>query len=141
MCGQVHTLPAGTTLTSVGKRLGQFLLDWLLATVTLFIGWIIWSIIIWDQGQTPAMQLLHIRAVKVDTKRTASWGTMFVREFLAGGLLMWFVFLIFFPAWVVLCCMLLWDKDRQQLWDKIAGTIVVDDPEVPPGVGAYPSNF
>jgi hypothetical protein len=25
--------------------------------------------------------------------------------------------------------MLLWDKDRQQLWDKIAGTIVVDDPD------------
>jgi len=24
--------------------------------------------------------------------------------------------------------MLLWDQDRQELWDKIAGTIVVDDP-------------
>ncbi len=29
---------------------------------------------------------------------------------------------------LVLDFMLLWDKDRQQLWDKIAGTIVVDDP-------------
>ena len=30
---------------------------------------------------------------------------------------------------VIADCWLLWDKDKQQLWDKLAGTVVVDDPD------------
>jgi len=33
-----------------------------------------------------------------------------------------------FVAAIVLDCMRVWDRDRQELWDKIAGTIIVDDP-------------
>ena len=29
----------------------------------------------------------------------------------------------------ILLFMLIWDRDNQQVWDKIAGTIVVDDPD------------
>jgi uncharacterized RDD family membrane protein YckC len=126
-CGQVRLLPVGVVLTSAGRRFGQYLLDILLAVVTLFIGYLIWSLIIWGRGQTPAMQLLHIRVVKLRTAVPATWGTMFVREFLAKGLIMGLISAVFFPAWVVLCFMLLWDKNRQELWDKVADTIVVND--------------
>jgi uncharacterized RDD family membrane protein YckC len=126
-CGQVKLLPVGVVLTSAGRRFGQYLLDIVLAVVTLFIGYLIWSLIIWARGQTPAMQLLHIRVVKVRTATQATWGTMFVREFLAKGLIMGLIAAVFFPAWIVLCFMLLWDKNRQELWDKVADTIVVND--------------
>lgn len=52
---------------------------------------------------------------------------MFVREFLAKGLIRGLISAVFFPAWIVLCFMLLWDKNRQELWDKVADTIVVND--------------
>jgi len=126
-CGQVQLLPLGTVLTPAARRLGQYLLEILLAIVTLVIGWIIWSLIVWGRGQTPAMQVLHIRAVKSSDGQTATWGTMFLREFVAKGLLMGIVSAVFFPAWIVLAFMLLWDKQRQEVWDKIAGTLVVNN--------------
>ncbi len=126
VCEQVRTLPIGVTLTSAGRRFGQYALDVLLVIVTLFIGWVIWSLIIWSRGQTPGMQILHIRVVKLETNRVATWGTMCLREFVGKFLVMGIISSIFFPAWVVLVFMLMWDKNRQELWDKIAGTIVVD---------------
>lgn len=125
-CGQVRTLPNGVTLTPASRRFGQYLLDTVLAVVTLGIGYLIWSLIIWSQGQTPGMQVMHIKTVKRDTGSLATWGTMCVRQLVGEGIIMGLISVIFFPAWIVLCFMLLWDRDRQQLWDKIAGTIVVD---------------
>jgi uncharacterized RDD family membrane protein YckC len=115
-------------LTTPGRRLGQYALEILLSIVTLFIGWAVWSLVVWSRGQTPAMQVLHIRVVKLSTGQTATWGTMALREFVAKGLIMGVISAVFFPAWLVLAFMLLWDEQRQELWDKIAGTIVVNDP-------------
>ncbi len=126
LCGQAMWLPGGFRLSSAGKRLGQYLLDALLALVTLYIGYLVWSIIIWGRGQTPAMQLLHMRAVKTGNGATASRGTMALRELVGKWLLMDLIWLIFFPAALVLYFMLLWDGKRQQLWDKIADTVVVE---------------
>ncbi len=126
-CGQVRGLPVGVSLTAPGRRLGQYLLELLLVIVTLVVGWIIWSLIVWSKGQTPAMTLLHVKVVKLETGSTATWGTMFLREFVGKGLVGGLISGIFFPAWVVLALMLLWDQNRQELWDKIAGTIVVND--------------
>lgn len=126
-CGTVGRAPE-VQLTTAGRRLGQYLLDGLLALVTLYIGYIIWSLIIWKRGQTPGMQLLHIRVVKKDTLATASMGTMALRQivgmWLVGGLLAYTV------IGLVLYFMLLWDADRQQVWDKIAATVVINgDPQ------------
>jgi uncharacterized RDD family membrane protein YckC len=126
-CGQVRQLPVGVTLTSAGRRFGQYLLEGLLVIVTLVIGWIIWALIVWGRGQTPAMQVLHMTVLKLDTGRVATWGTMFLREFVGKFLIGGLIAAIFFPAWIVLAFMLLWTKHRQELWDKIAGTIVVDN--------------
>jgi uncharacterized RDD family membrane protein YckC len=70
-----------------------------------------------------------MKVVKKDSGLRASYGTMALRE-LVGK---WIVVNLVIGSLcglvtIVLDFMLLWDKDRQQLWDKIAGTIVVDDP-------------
>jgi len=110
-------------LSSPGKRLGAYLLDNLLYIATLGIGWLIWSLIIWKDGYTPAKKLLGMRVVRLDTSQPATWGWMALRELIGkfvGGL-----------AGVltlgVLYFMLLWDDKNQQLWDKIAGTVVVEE--------------
>ncbi len=120
--------PAGDRVSSIGKRLGQYLLEGLLMVVTLFIGWIIWSLIIWSKGQTPAMQCLGMRCVNQDTGATASWGTMFLREFVGKGLIFGLISALTFGiVSFVLLFMLCWDRNRQELWDKVASTLVVDN--------------
>lgn len=122
-------LPPGVVVSSVGRRLGAYLLDALLLIVTLFIGWLIWSLVVWGRAQSPGKQLLNMRVVKKDTGQAADYGTMALRELVGKWLIVGVVIgSICFIAAFVLDFMLLWDQDRQQLWDKIAGTIVVDDP-------------
>ena len=123
-------LPAGVVVSSVGRRLGGYLLDALLAVVTLFIGWLVWSLVVWNRSVSPGKQLLKMKVVKKDSGRRASYGTMALRELVGKWLLVdVLIGSLCFVATVVLDFMLLWDQDRQQLWDKIAGTIVVDDPD------------
>jgi uncharacterized RDD family membrane protein YckC len=135
-CGQVKMLPVGVTFTTAGRRFGQYLLDILLAIVTLGIGYLIWSLFIWRRGETPAMQILRIKCVKLETGQAATWGTMALREFVGKYIVMGLISSIFFPAWIVLVFMLMWDKNKQELWDKIAGTIVVSNYPEPVEVGA-----
>ena len=120
-------LPAALVLSSPLRRLGAWLLDVLLLIVTLFIGWLIWSLIVWARGQSPGKQLLGMRVIREDTHAIASWGRMALRElvcktiigFVAGATLIGFVLYLW----------LLWDKENQELWDKMATTIVVNDPQ------------
>ena len=63
-CGQVWGLPCGILLSSAGRRFGGFLLEGVLIVCTLGIGWIIWSLIVWAQGLTPAKQGVHSRVVR-----------------------------------------------------------------------------
>jgi uncharacterized RDD family membrane protein YckC len=123
-------MPPGVELSSVGKRLGGYVLDFVLAIVTLFIGWFIWSLIIWNKSQTPGKQLLKMKTVKKDTGERATYGTMVLREVVGKWIIVdAAIGSLCFIATIVLDFMLLWDKDRQQLWDKIAGTVIVDDPD------------
>lgn len=127
-CGQVRGLPNGITLSSPGRRLGGYLLDGLLVVVTLIIGWIIWTLVVWAQGQTPGKQILGMRVVRLDRRTYAGWGRMFLRDFV-GKLVVGVISSLLLVTEVIALCWLLWDKDRQELWDKIAGTIVVNDPD------------
>jgi uncharacterized RDD family membrane protein YckC/RNA polymerase subunit RPABC4/transcription elongation factor Spt4 len=128
-CGQVWGLPDGIVLSPAGRRLGGVLLDGLLIVCTLVIGWVIWTLVVWAQGQTPGKQLLGMRVVRLDTRTYAGWGKMFLRDFVGKLLVAMVSSLIPFIGGVIADCWLLWDKDRQELWDKIAGTIVVNDPD------------
>jgi uncharacterized RDD family membrane protein YckC len=137
-CGQVWGLPKGIVLSSAGRRFGGYLLEGLLAVVTLFIGWFIWSLVVWAQGQTPAKQLLGMRVVRLDQRTCAGWGRMFLREFLGKFIVSLIGSFVFGLGALIADCWLLWDKDKQELWDKLAGTVVVNDPEkqLAPSAGA-----
>lgn len=70
---------------SVQHRLGGYALDGALilaSAFTLFLGWLIWSLVLWGQGQTPAKQILKMRVYSIDTGKPASWGHMAVRQLL-----------------------------------------------------------
>jgi hypothetical protein len=69
-------------IASRGHRLAGFALDVVLAGCTFFIGWLIWALILWGQGQTPAKQILKMRVFGSRTQRPASWGHMAVRDLL-----------------------------------------------------------
>ena len=127
-CGQVWGLPCGILLSSAGRRFGGFLLEGVLIVCTLGIGWIIWSLIVWAQGLTPAKQVLGMRVVRLDQRIYAGWGKMFLREFIGKGIVWLIGTFILLIGQVVADCWLLWDKDKQELWDKMAGTVVVNDP-------------
>lgn len=122
-------MPVGIQLSTAGRRLGGYLLDVLLMLVTLIIGWLIWSLIVWGRGQTPGKQILGMRCVKLRDAEKANWVTMFLREFVYKYLVFGIVRAVTFGLGVIFDCWLLWDKMNQELWDKMAGTIVVDDPK------------
>jgi len=123
----MRDLPDSVRLTSAWGRLGGNLLEGLLMVVTLFVGWVVWSIIVWGRGQTPAKQLLDKRVLQRDSLTPAGRGRMCAREVLCKGLIGFLSNLILIGF--VVYFWLLWDSDRQELWDKMVGTIVVDDPE------------
>lgn len=124
-CDQVEGLPTGVHLSNAGRRLGAHMLDVLLLVVTVGIGWLIWSVIVWARGQSPGKQILGMRVVNLRTGSRASWGRMFVREIIAKPIIsiLGFFTLGLINFWLV------WDKNKQELWDKVAGTLVVNDPQ------------
>jgi len=67
---------------SIKHRLGGYLLDLGLALITLGIGWVIWSLFAWRNGQTPAKQILKMRVVAEENRTNATWGHMAIRQFL-----------------------------------------------------------
>jgi uncharacterized RDD family membrane protein YckC len=127
-CSQVDGLPSGIHLSSPARRFGAYLLDLIVATFTLYIGWLIWAIIVWSRGQSPGKQILGMRCVKLGTGTKATWGTMFVRDFVCKGLLFGILAVFTFGIGLILYFWLTWDSKNQELWDKMVGTIVVDDP-------------
>jgi uncharacterized RDD family membrane protein YckC len=110
-------------LSSAGKRLGAYLLDGLLAVVTLGIGWIIWSLVIWKDGYSPAKKMLKMRVIKVSTGQPATFGDMALRE-LVGK---WVINGVTLGITTLVSCFMILGSARQGVWDKIASTVVVDE--------------
>jgi uncharacterized RDD family membrane protein YckC len=118
-------LPAGVTTVSPWGRLGAYLLEVILAIITLGIGWLIWAAMIGGTGQTPAKRLLNQRVIGADSLRPVGLGKMFwVRGLLAGIVAS---FAITFTIGILLF-MPFWDRRNQNLWDKVSNTYVVSDP-------------
>ena len=94
-------------------------------SVTLGIGWLIWAAIIAGQGQTPAKHLLNLRVIRVGTLQPVGFARMFwMRGFVAG-----LVGFILLPLTLgIIVFMPLWDPHHQNIWDKVSGTYVVNDP-------------
>ncbi len=134
-------------LASQGRRLGAFVLDVVLFTVTLGIGWLIWLLVVGGRGQSPAKQILGMHVVRADGNR-AGLGWMLLREII----LKWAVFVVLdqvlsladagvagvitLVALALAALWCAWDANRQCLWDKAIQTYVVRVAETPAGARA-----
>ena len=117
-------LPAGVELASVGRRIGAYFLAIPLAIVTLIIGYLIWGLVVWGKGTSPALKVLKCKVVNVHTGQVVGFGTMALRDILGrivDGILSIITGLISFIMFVS------GDK-HQSLHDKVASTTVVYDP-------------
>lgn len=115
-------IPNGTVVAPVGRRIGAFFLEWVLSTVTLGIGYVIWACITFSNGQTPVQQLLGLQVWKPMEKTNATWGTMFLRALAYG-------FLGVIPfANLVSLFLFISGKEHRALHDSIASAVVLHDP-------------
>jgi uncharacterized RDD family membrane protein YckC len=118
------TLPDGTELAPVGRRIGAYFLSIPLVIVTLFIGYVIWGLVIWGQGQTPALQVLGMRCWRPETGRVAGFGWMALREIVGR-----FTEGILFPFTAIVSLILMVSgKEHKCLHDLVGGTVVLRDP-------------
>jgi uncharacterized RDD family membrane protein YckC len=117
-------LPNGVQLASSGRRIGAYFLAIPLAIVTLFIGYIIWGVIIWGRGQTPTYQVLRMRCWRPEEQRVAGWGWMALRE-IVGGIA---DSILSFITQIISLILMLTSPKRQALHDLIGGTVVLHDP-------------
>jgi uncharacterized RDD family membrane protein YckC len=117
-------IPAGTQVASVGRRIGAWFLSILLLIVTLVIGYVIWGLIAWGKGTTPALQVLGMKVWRVDQPGVPGWGRMALREVvgrIVEGILGAITQIISFVLFVS-------SDKRQALHDMIASTTVLHDP-------------
>lgn len=111
-------------LVSAGGRFGAFLLDGLLAVVTLGIGWLVWSLFTWSDGQSPAKKMLGHVVVDANTGEPFNWGRMALREFGVKGLVGFFlnIFTLGIFFWVD-SFMIFGDRQRT-VHDRMANSLV-----------------
>ena len=112
-------------LATPGARLGSHLLEALLAIVTLGIGWLIWSFVLWGKGTTPGHKVLRQYVVNEKTGADFTWGQMFVRELLIKGILVPVLSALSFGIVYLVDSLMVTRDDRKTLHDRISGSIVV----------------
>lgn len=115
---------------SFQHRLGAIVLDATLMVVTLGIGWLIWSFVIWSEGQTPAKKILKLRTINYTNGLPASWGHMGIREGLvpitisiASGITGGVVSIV----WIVVEIVFYFTKGQRTLRDYWVKTAVVNE--------------
>lgn len=67
-------------LASPGIRLGANLLNGVLMVVTLGIGYLVWTMVLWRHGTNPAKKMLGLKVVHADTGADVTWRHMAVRN-------------------------------------------------------------
>jgi uncharacterized RDD family membrane protein YckC len=117
-------LPQGTQLANPGRRIGAFFLAIPLIIVTLVIGYVIWGLIAWGNGQTPTLQVLGMRCFRPETNRVAGFWWMALRETI--GRIADSILGIFTEALSFI--FMLTRHDRKTIHDLVAGTVVLRDP-------------
>ena len=117
-------LPNGTELASVGRRIGAGFLTIPLAIATLGVGYIVWGLIVWGNGQTPALQVLGMRAWRPETNRVAGFWIMALREIPGRIINHVFGVITLLTSFVLFVA----GREHKALHDWIAGTVVLHDP-------------
>jgi uncharacterized RDD family membrane protein YckC len=111
-------------------RLGGIALDGALFFCTCGLGWMIWALVLWGQGQTPGKQILKMRTMNFTNDLPASWGHMAVREFLIPLT----VYIASLPlyglaavAWIVMEIVFYFTKNQRSFRDYWAKTAVINE--------------
>ena len=115
---------------SFQHRLGAYALDAALSVITFGIGWLIWSFIVWGEGQTPGKKILKIRVRNFDSGAVATWGHMAVRELLvplAVAIAVGLTSGLAAVAWVVLEIVFYYTKNNRTLRDYWVKTAVLNE--------------
>lgn len=112
---------SGVTPCENGVRFGALALDALLMIVTCFIGWLVWSIVLWGQSTSPAKKMLGLQIVDLQTGAPATMQQMLLRE-LVGKIILGSVTGV---VSIVSAVLILIQPSRQGVWDYIAKTTVV----------------
>lgn len=115
----------GERLASPAVRLGSYILELLLVVVTLGIGWIIWSLIVWGKGTTPGHQVLKLYVVDAKSGQTATWGHVALREFVIKGLVGSIATFVTFGIYFIIDSLFVIREDRKTLHDLMSSTSVV----------------
>lgn len=130
--------PVAPVPVSNGRRFGAFLLDGALTVLTCGIGWLIWSVVLWQQSTSPAKKMLKMRVVDAKTGAPANINQMVKRELVSKlvlvialnylGVFIGIDFAVGLGNLVTLASgvMVLATASRQAVWDYIAGTVVGD---------------
>jgi uncharacterized RDD family membrane protein YckC len=122
--GQPYGPVAVGNLVSAGGRLGAFLLDGLLILVTLGIGYLIWTLITWSDGQTPGKKLLGHVVVDATTGIPFDWGRMALRQFVISGLLGGLLSSITFGIYFWVDSLMVFGERQRTLHDRMANSVV-----------------
>ncbi len=115
-------LPDGVVLSSRVSRLLCSLLEVVLAIVTLGIGYFVWSLFTYRNGQTPGKKLMGIRVVSLNDGTALTFWMTLLREWIVKGFIGGITFGVAY-IWI------LFDGRNQSLYDKVLNTIVVNDPQ------------
>jgi len=103
-------------------------LNVVILSFTLGVGWLIWFIIVAPRGQSPGKQLLGMYIIKADGTRAGGWYT-WLRTIVVRVLLSTAIDLVAFGFYSLIASLwCIWDKEQQCLWDKIAGTRIAYSP-------------
>ena len=97
------------------------MLDSLLFVLTCGIGWLIWSIVLWQQSTSPAKKMLNLKIVDINTGAPASMVQMLLREGLGKIVLSAITGIV----GIVSAILILVVPSRQGVWDYISKTTVV----------------
>lgn len=120
-----HDLVPTSALASPGVRLGAALLNGLLFVVTLGIGYLVWTLVLWSEGTNPGKKICGLRVVKADTGRLCTFGDMLLRNFVFGSLVMGFIGTVTLYIGYLVDIFMIFGERRQRLIDKLACTLVV----------------
>ena len=126
----ISTPQTNLRYASFQHRLGAIVLDATLIVLTLGIGWVIWSFIVWGEGQTPAKKILKLRTINFTNGRPAAWGHMGIREALVPttvSIASFFTGGIASIAWIVVEIVFYFTKNQRTLRDYWVKTAIVNE--------------
>lgn len=110
---------------AIELRVAAYALDIFILSITLVIGWLIWSAFAWQKGTTPGHQLLKQKIVDEMTSETFSWGKMALRELVIKLFLIGFGMTFTFGLVWLVDALMIFRADQRTLHDMLIKSKVV----------------